>query len=206
MSQRPDHHAALQSLVEYHLPFCTEHFDDDGVITLLTPQVNVLALNATYGLARSGPTRTRLVACTSALLGQPVSAVRVGLYAPQPADSEVVVEQVSRLQLAQWSEVLAQAYDTPQWATALARHFALKLEADPHSVLLLAYDRNRAVGTLLWRNGAAHLWGTLDHRADVALLNAATFLGGMGLVVSLPEGCAVQLPDAQVVNYTLRDG
>lgn len=198
----------LPSLLAYFRPLASRVDDDAGQVTLLTPEVNVLALNATYLMGEtSAKMRSRLVASTRAVPGRDVGGLRVGEYVRQVTqagpESGVVVEQVSRLHVGEWAAVLAQAYDTPDWTSALARHFARKLEGERDSVLLMAYQQGRAVGALLWRAGAAHLWGTLKETAAAPLLNAASELGGSALWVSLPDSSSLHLPQFQVVQFTL---
>lgn len=208
----------LAELVAYFGPLSTLRRDFRDAVTLHTPGVNVLALNATF-LPDADPDRLplvaawhhaqelpALVAATAPLPGEEVAAVRVGLYHPQPAPGGIVVEQVSRLSLPLWTAVLAEAHGTPEWAPALARQIAVRLEGDAAAVLLLAYAGGEPVGALLWRgegeSGGAHLWGTLDPGVDAPLLNAAHALGG-GLRVSLPDTSPVTIEAAQEVQFRL---
>lgn len=196
--------SALSSLLAFFTPLASEVFEDAGAVTLLTPETNILALNATYCVGRCPVApRSRLVVGSEVVPGQDVGGLRVGLYQPQARTSSVVVEQVSRLQLAAWAGVLAEAYDTPEWAASLARHLGAKLEGDNTSVLLLAYDRAEAVGALLWRNDMAHLWGTLDGAVDVPLLNTAAELSASTLLVSVPDQSGVAVREAEVLTFTL---
>ncbi|WP_412028630.1 hypothetical protein [Deinococcus yunweiensis] len=191
--------APLAGLAAYHAPLSTLQREQGGAVTLLTPGVNVLALNVTYlPMERSGVDLDAvrdwhegqgvpvLVASTGTVPGaREVRRVRVGTFAPPDHDGSevgVVVEQVSRLHLPAWAQVVAQAHGTPDWAPALAHHLAARLDGDRNAALLLAYCQGEPVGALLWRavpdGGAAHLWGTLDSRATGPLLGAAAALGG----------------------------
>lgn len=208
----------LDELVAYFGPLSLLRRDFRGAVTLHTPGVNVLALNATF-LPDADPDRLpliaawhhaqempALVATLTPLPGQEVGAVRVGTYHPQPASGSIVVEQVSRLSLPLWGAVLAEAHGTPDWAPALARQFAARLEGDPAATLLLAYAGGEAVGALLWRaqgeGGSAHLWGTLDPDVDAPLLNAAHALSEK-LRVSLPDTSPVVIKAAEEVRFWL---
>jgi hypothetical protein len=212
---------AAADLVAYHAPLSTVQRAQGGAVTLLTPGVNVLALNATFlpddasdvnlDMVRGwheGQGVPVLLASTAAVPGaREVARVRVGTLAGPPGgpDSAVAVEQVSRLQLPGWARVLAQAHGTPEWAQALARQLAPRLEGDRDAALLLAYRDGEAVGSLLWRaapgGGAAHLWGALEAGAVQPLLRTAAALGGT-LRVSDPGG-AVALAGARDVIYSL---
>ncbi|GAA5512547.1 hypothetical protein Dcar01_01261 [Deinococcus carri] len=210
---------ALTELITYFEPLSTVRRDFRGAVTLYTPGVNVLALNATY-LPDADPDRLplvvawhqaqempALVAAIVPLPGAEVGAVRVGTYHPQAEPGLITVEQVSRLSLPAWVAVLTEAHETPEWAGALARHLAARLEGDPAFTLLLAYAGGEAVGALLWRatpggGGAAHLWGTLDPAADAPLLNAAHALSG-SLGASLPDTSPLSLADEVAVTFHL---
>lgn len=212
---------ALTELVTYFEPLSTVRRDFRGAVTLHTPGVNVLALNATY-LPDAAPDRLplvlawhhaqempALVAGTVPLPRQAVGTLRVGTYHPVLGSGAIVAEQVSRLSLPAWAAVLAEAHGTPEWAAPLARHLAARLEADPAWTLLTAYAGGEAVGALLWRaeaagGGAAHLWGTLDPVADAPLLNAAHELGG-NLRVSLPDTSPLSVADEVNVFFHLLD-
>ncbi|GAA5532150.1 hypothetical protein [Deinococcus aluminii] len=210
---------ALTELIAYFEPLSTVRRDFRGAVTLHTPGVNVLALNATY-LPDADPDRLplvaawhhaqdmpALVAASVPLPGEEVGAVRVGTYHPLPDAGRIDVEQVSRLSLPAWAAVLTEAHGTPEWAGPLARHLAARLEGDPAWTLLTAYAGGEAVGALLWRagaegGGAAHLWGTLDPAADAPLLNAAFGLGG-GLRASLPDSSPLSVADETGVTFSL---
>lgn len=210
--------AHLQDLVDFHAPLSTLQRVQGGAVTLLTPGVNVLALNATFlpddqgevGLdaVRDGHRSQGLpvlVACAGPLAGaREVARVMVGRWQPGlgPAPSDVAVEQVSRLQLGAWARVLAGAHGTPEWGDALARHLARRLEGDRQSVLLVAYGAGAAVGALLWRDNAAHLWGMSHEAATGPLLRAAFDLGG-SLRLSCPAGGPTQPGEARAVVYSL---
>lgn len=211
----------LTELVTYFEPLSTLRRDFRGAVTLHTPGVNVLALNATY-LPDADPDRLplvaawhhaqempALVAATVPLPGLEVGTLRVGPYHPVPGFGAIVAEQVSRLALPTWAAVLAEAHGTPEWAAPLARHLAARLEADPAWTLLIAYAGGEAVGALLWRGaagggGAAHLWGTLDPAVDAPLLNAAHALGA-NLRVSLPDTSPLTVADEGAVSFYLLD-
>ena len=211
----------LTELVAYFEPFSTIRRDFREAVTLHTPGVNVLALNATF-VPDAGPDRLplvaawhhaqempALVAATVPLPGEEVGAVRVGSYHPHPDAGVISVEQVSRLALPTWSAVLAEAHGTPEWAGPLARHLAPRLEGDRGVTLLTAYAGGEEVGALLWRaepggGGAAHLWGTLDPAADAPLLNAAYGLAG-SLRASLPDSSPLGVVGGVTVTYRRLD-
>lgn len=218
----------LTELTEYFAPLSTFQREEGGALTLLTPGVNVLGLNATYlpevvpdlrsALAwHAAHGLPPLLASRGAVAGaREVAALKVGTFVPgQPQDSGIVVEQLSRLHLHKWADVLTAAHGTPQWATPLARHLAARLEGQRDSLPLLAYNpAGEAVGALLWRagatGGAAHLWGALDPRAAQALLTAAAALG-TPLRVSVPSSPPplreeTGLSAAERVNFSLIDG
>ncbi|SMB94462.1 hypothetical protein [Deinococcus hopiensis] len=208
----------LAELVTYFEPLSTLRRDFRGAVTLHTPGVNVFASNATFvpdaDLARLPPAaawhRARgvpaLMAAVVPLPGEEVASLRVGTYHPTPEPGVIVVEQVSRLGLPVWATLLTGAHGTPEWAGALSRHLAPRLEGDRHFTLLMAYAGGEPVGALLRREskgeGAAHLWGTLDPAADAPLLNTAHALGST-LRVSLPSGSPLQVVDEQTVFFTL---
>ncbi|EYB68750.1 hypothetical protein DEIPH_ctg017orf0092 [Deinococcus phoenicis] len=212
---------ALTELVTYFEPLSTVRRDFRGAVTLHTPGVNVLALNATF-LPDADPDRLPLVtawhhaqempglvAATVPLPGEEVGALRVGTYHPQPEAGVIAVEQVSRLSLPAWAAVLTEAHGTPEWAGPLARHLAARLEGDSAFTLLTAYAGGEAIGALLWRagaagGGAAHLWGALDAAADAPLLNAAHALGGR-LCVSLPDTSPLEVMNEAHVRFSLLD-
>ncbi|THF87999.1 hypothetical protein E7T09_01890 [Deinococcus sp. KSM4-11] len=212
--------AGLGDLVAYHAPLSTFQREQGGATTLLTPGVNVLALNATFlpdDPSDVDMTAVRdwhegqgvpvLVASTGPVPGaRAVARLRVGTLTGMDAELEagVVVEQVSRLTLPSWARVLAEAHGTPGWADALAQHLAVRLEGDRDAALLLAYREGTPVGALLWRSsGAAHLWGSLDRRATRPLLRAAAELGGPLRVSEV--GQTLPLDDAQEIIYSLLD-
>lgn len=209
----------LSELVGYFEPLSTVRRDFRGAVTLHTPGVNVLALNATY-LPDADPDRLplvaawhraqdvpALVAAAGPQLGREVAAVRIGDYQPTPEMGHLVTEQVSRLALPAWAAVLSEAHGTPEWAGPLARHLAGRLEGNPAYTLLSAYAGGEVVGALLWQSapdgrGAAHLWGTLDPAADAPLLNAAHALG-RSLCASLPDTSPLTVTSAQTVTFQL---
>ncbi|WP_291428278.1 hypothetical protein [Deinococcus sp.] len=208
----------LTDLIEFHAPLSVVQRTQGGAVTLLTPGVNVLALNATFlpGDVAGRVERVDLravqdwheaqglpplvawagAAAPAGLGVQRVAQVWVGDWAgePEPLDALVRIEQVGRLHLSAWAAALCAAHGTPEWAAGLARQLAAPLEAAPRGfTLLMAYRDGQAVGSLLWQargpGGAAHLWGALDARAGAALLNAAASLGD-GLRVTVPAGWA----------------
>ncbi len=198
----------LTELTEYFAPLSTFQREEGGAVTLLTPGVNVLGLNATYLPEDMPDLRSALAwheaqgmppllaSLTPVLGAHPVAALDVGPFTPtQSYPQDIVVEQISRLHLQKWADVLTTAHGTPEWATPLARHFAARLEGQRDYLPLLAYSgAGEAVGALLWRGaggkGAAHLWGALSEPAATALFSTATALGEE-LSVSLPK---TQLP------------
>lgn len=223
----PDPLTPLDEVLDFFRPLASERREVGGVTVLHTPGVNVLALNAAYLPADVGelapPWRASwqeqmpapLVLSARAWPGEDVGGLRVGTYIRRPDPGGIAVEQVSRLHLATWAGVLAESYDTPEWGTALARHFAACLEGERTSVLLLAYAGSEVVGALLWRDlgkrgagseGGAHLWGTLDPAADTALLNAAAELSGGRVRVSLPDASPLSVTDEEVLTFTRLEG
>lgn len=201
----------LTELTDYFAPLSTFQREEGGAVTLLTPGVNVLGLNATY-LPEVVPDLRSvlawhmahellpLLASLSPVAGaQQVAALEVGTFTPtELQESGIVVEQISRLHMQKWADVLTAAHNTPEWATPLARHLAARLEGQRDYLPLLAYDSaGAAVGALLWRGvngkGAAHLWGALDEVAARALLNTAAALED-GLRISVP----ISSPDLNI--------
>ncbi|OLV16826.1 hypothetical protein [Deinococcus marmoris] len=197
--------AVLSELIDYFAPLSTFQREEGGAVTLLTPGVNVLGLNATYLPEVVPDLRSALawhevhelpplLASLSPVAGaQQVSALEVGTFTPvELQESGIVVEQISRLHMQKWADVLTAAYGTPEWATLLAQHLAARLEGQRDYLLLLAYDgAGEVVGALLWHGikgkGAAHLWGVTDETARLPLLNAAWALAE-GLRVSVLPG------------------
>ncbi|GGS31525.1 hypothetical protein [Deinococcus knuensis] len=225
--------SVLADLIEFHAPLSVVQREQGGAVTLLTPGVNVLALNATFlpgdvtGVNlrdvqdwHEGQGLPPLMAWAGAdapagLAARPVARVWVGDWAGQPepldapAGEQVVVEQVSRLHLSAWAEALCAAHGTPGWAAGLARQLAGPLEAAAGAfALLMAYRDGQPVGSLLWQargaGGAAHLWGAADAGAGAALLDAAAALGD-GLRVTVPDGWA-GLDRHESVTYALLTG
>ncbi|MGM9322759.1 hypothetical protein ACS0QO_17685, partial [Deinococcus aquaticus] len=140
--------SALADLIEFHAPLSVVQREQGGATTLLTPGVNVLALNATFlpgdvgGSVgdvdlravqdwHEGQGVPPLVAWAGAdapagLAVRPVARVWVGDWVgePDPPDASVVVEQVGRLHLSAWAGALCAAHGTPEWAAGLARQLA----------------------------------------------------------------------------------
>ncbi len=215
----------LADLTEYFAPLSTLQREEGGALTLLTPGVNVLGLNATY--LPSGGVDPRPALAWQEAQGQPpllasaqlpagvneVDAVLVGTWpraaVEPPAAASVVVEQISRLHLGDWAAVLCTAHGTPGWAAALARHLGGRLEHERTYTLLTAYRDGQAVGALLWQarnaGGAAHLWGALDTDAARALLHAAAALG-TPLNVSVPRSWVADLGRSVVTDGWVRYG
>ncbi|MBX8464618.1 hypothetical protein K5D85_05580, partial [Deinococcus sp. RIT780] len=128
--------SALADLIEFHAPLSVVQREQGGAVTLLTPGVNVLALNATFLPGAVGGVNLRdvqdwhegqglppLVAwagpdAPAGLAVQEVARVRVGGWVgqPNPPDASVVVEQVGRLHLSAWAGALCAAHGTPGWA------------------------------------------------------------------------------------------
>ncbi|MBB5364687.1 hypothetical protein [Deinococcus humi] len=211
----------LTELTEYFAPLSTLQREENGAVTLLTPGVNVLGLNATYlpedvpdlrsplawHEAQSVPP---LLASLKTVVGaREVAALEVGTFKPiEPQATDLVVEQVSRLHLQKWADVLTAAHGTPEWATPLARHLAARLERQRDYLPLLAYSgAGEAVGALLWQgiNGrsAAHLWGALSEPAAEALLATAAALG-RDLCVSLSTTPMLKTNSALVYSETVK--
>lgn len=218
----------LADLLEFHAPLSAVQREQGGAVTLLTPGVNVLALNATFLPAdlrgvdiaavldwHEGQGVPPLVATAGPLVGLPgreVARVRVGQADPAPWAGEgvpgegVVVEQVSRLHLRPWAEALTRAHGTPGWGEGLARQLAARLEGDRDFVPLSAYRDGEVVGALLWHSraggGAAHLWGAADAAVEAALLRAAGALAPT-LIMSRQEHEPVVGSAGEVVHYSL---
>ncbi|WP_420596611.1 hypothetical protein [Deinococcus sp.] len=203
---------ALRTLLDYHRPLSTFAHSWPGGESLLSPGVNVLGANAAY-LPPDADQATLTAARDWALehelpplrvlLGDGGDAghLRVGRFIGDGHSSAVQVEQTSRLHLPRWAGVLAEASGQSEWASALARHLAARLEALPNAALLIAYAGAEAVGALLWQPTGAHLWGTLDEAVDAPLLSAAAELSGGELSVSLPDTSPLEVLDAQSVSF-----
>ncbi|GAA0504627.1 hypothetical protein [Deinococcus depolymerans] len=216
--------SALADLIGFHAPLSVVQRGQGGAVTLLTPGVNVLALNATFLPGDVGGVDLRdvqdwhegqglppLVAWVggevpAGLKVQEVARVRVGDWAGEagPPDDPVVVEQVGRLHLSAWAGALCAAHGTPGWAEGLARQLAGPLEAAAGAfALLMAYRDGQPVGALLWQargaGGAAHLWGAADAGVGEALLNAAAALGA-DLAVTLPGDARWDGPSVRAVT------
>lgn len=221
--------SALADLIEFHAPLSVVQREQGGAVTLLTPGVNVLALNATFLPGDVGGVNLRdvqdwhegqglppLVAWAggevpAGLAVRTVARVWLGDWVgePDPPDASVVVEQVGRLHLSAWAGALCVAHGTPGWAAGLARQLAGPLEAAAGAfALLMAYRDGQAAGSLLWQargaGGAAHLWGAADTGVGVALLDAAAALGD-GLRMTVPDGWA-SLNRHESVTYGLLTG
>ena len=212
----------FSELLAYFQPLAAGRHDLGPCAVLQTPGVNVLALNAAYLPAAAAdhlPEVRRwfgaqgtppLLLSDLSLPGEDMGGLRVGTWTAEEPTQTIVVEQVSRLQLSVWAAVLAESYETLEWAEPLTQHFAPRLEGDRTSTLLLAYADGDPVGAGLWRAGpggagAMHLWGTLDSAADAPLLSVAAELSGGTLRVSLPDASPLSVPDAEVLAFTLLD-
>lgn len=209
----------LTDLLTFFRPLAAQRERSGDFDILLTPQTNVLALNCAYGPEESGAAREGLLGTFAAWgapplvlspylwAGEDVGGLRVGKWAAQPEDTGIRVEQISRLHLTQWAAVLAESYDTPEWAAPLARHFATALEGQRDYVLLLAYAGDEALGAGLWQarsaGGAMHLWGVLEGAVERPLLNTAADLSGGQVRVSLPDHSALRMEDETVLTFTL---
>ena len=204
----------LQNLLEYYRPLSTFSHGWAGGESLLAPGTNLLGANAAY-LPEEADESTLAAARDWAeqhdlppLRLRPGSAgdagtLRVGVWRAAAGPSAIQVEQISRLHLPRWAEVLSEAHGQGEWATPLARHLAARLESLPNTALLLAYAGNEAVGALLWQPCGAHLWGTLDAAVDAPLLSAAAALSGEELSVSLPDSSPLSVTDEQTVSFGL---
>ncbi|WP_221089565.1 hypothetical protein [Deinococcus aquaedulcis] len=216
---------ALAHLLAYHAPLSTLQRDQEGgAVSLLTPRVNVLSLNATYlpcdpsGVDLPAVAQWHahhdlppLVATTAPLPDTaPVATLRVGGWAasPLPPSRSVVVEQISRLHLGPWAEALTQARGTPGWGSWLARHLGARLETERSYLPLLAYQGDEIVGALLWQaqgpGGAALLWGARHAEAARALLDTAAGLSASLLVAWGADDLAagLQPPEHEAVVFS----
>ncbi len=206
----------LQRLLDYFRPLSTFSHGWPGGESLLAPGVNLLGTNAAYLPDDVDPdvdpatlraardwARQHGVPPLRAVLGDAGEAghLRVGTFRAAERPSALHVEQISRLHLPRWAAVLAEAHGQPEWASALARHLAARLEALPGATLLLAYAGSEEVGALLWQACGAHLWGTLDPAVDSALLSAAAELGGGEVWVSVPDTSPLNLSSGQSVSF-----
>lgn len=209
--------SALTSLIAYFEPLATIRRDLRGTATLHTPGSPLLGANATYllpgvnldvlPLVRAwhlGQEAPPLVLGAAVVPGaQEVAAIRVGIYHRHPEPGVVVVEQVSRLHMARFAAVLAEAHGLLEWAEVLAGQLARRLEPRPEAILLMAYAGGEPVGALLMLAGAAHLWGTLDPAIDAPLLNMAAELSGGSVEISLTDASPLSVEDELVLRYAL---
>lgn len=208
---------ALDSLLSYYEPLSALRRDFRGTATLHTPGSPVLGANASYLLPGS-PTDVLpllkvwhqaheappLIASLGELPGAPPErTLRVGVYHPSPEPGVIVVEQLSRLHMARFAAVLAEANDVPEWALPLGRTLAASLERLPGAALLMAYAGGEEIGALLWQESGAHLWASLDPAGDAPLMNAAAELSGGSVWTSLPDDSPLRLPGAAEVCFTL---
>ncbi|WP_155298220.1 hypothetical protein [Deinococcus kurensis] len=216
----------LADLLEFHAPLSTVQREQGGAVTLLTPGVNVLALNATFLPADLGgvdvaavldwhegqgvPPLVATAGPLTTLPGREVARVRVARAGTAREGAGVgegvVVEQVSRLHLGPWAEALTRAHGTPGWGAGLARQLAARLEGERTFVPLSAYRDGEVVGALLWQaraagGGAAHLWGAPDEEVEGALLAAAAGLGAPLQVSSVHE--TVTGVERELVHYSV---
>lgn len=213
---------ALASLLAYFRPLATLNRTWPGASeALLSPGVNLLGANAAYldaeadwaaaqvwarehrwPLLRARLDEGRHVPAQAEVVG----TVKVGTVRVGTLRSPLQIEQVSRLTLPIWADVLAEAHAQPEWSPLLARHLAARLETLRDHALLLAYAGAEPVGALLWQPSGAHLWGTLDPAVDYPLLSAAADLSGGALLVSLPDTSPVQVADEVTVRFELEGG
>ena len=213
---------ALASLLAYFRPLATlSRIWPGGSEALLSPGVNLLGANAAYldaeadwDAAHTWAREYRWPLLRARLDGgqhvpaqaQGVGTVRVGMVRATSLRGPLQIEQVSRLTLPVWAEVLAEAHAHPEWSPVLARHLAARLEGVRDYALLLAYAGAEPVGALLWQPSGAHLWGTLDAAVDHTLLSAAADLSGGELLASLPDSSPVQGEDEVTVRFELEEG
>ena len=202
--------SALESLLAYYEPLSALRRDFRGTATLHTPGSPLLGANASYLLDGASPDVLPLLRAWHlahgappliASLGQmpghsPEQTLRVGPYVPVPDPGIIVVEQTSRLHMARFAGVLAEAHGLPEWAEPLGTGLAASLERLPDAALLLAYAGGETIGALLWQPSGAHLWGSLDPAADAPLLNAAAELMGGPIWTSLPDSSPLTVQDA----------
>lgn len=211
----------LADLIGFHAPLSVVQREQGGAVTLLTPGVNVLALNATFlpgdvtGVDlrdvqdwHEGQGLPPLVAWAGSevpagLKVKEVARVRVGRWSgrPDPLDApagkQVVVEQVGRLHLSAWAGALCAAHGTPGWAAGLARQLAGPLEAaaGPGTAgafaLLMAYRDGQPVGSLLWQARGA---GGAAHLWGAADAGAGVAL--LNAAAGLGADLTVTLPGA----------
>lgn len=212
---------ALTSLLAYYEPLSALRRDFRGTATLHTPGSPVLGANASYLLPGSSRDvlpllkvwhqaheAPPLIASLGELPGTPpVQTLRVGVYHPSPEPGIVVVEQLSRLHMARFAAVLAEAHGAAEWALPLGRTLAASLERLPGALLLMAYAGGEEIGALLWQEidgeDAAHLWGSLDPAADTPLMNAAAQLSGGSVWTSLPDDSPLNVVNTAEVCFTL---
>lgn len=208
---------ALEFLLAYYEPLSALRRDFRGTATLHTPGSPLLGANASYLLTGASPDvlpllrvwhlahdSPPLLASLGEVPGQmPEQTLRVGYYSPVPDPGIVVAEQTSRLHMARFVGVLAEAHGLPEWAAPLGTRLAASLERLPDAALLLAYAGGEAVGALLWQAAGAHLWGSLDPAADAPLLNAAARLSGGPVWTSLPDSSPLSVQNASEVCFTL---
>lgn len=209
---------ALTDLLAYFGPLASGQEEVAGGVMLHTPETNVLGLNAAL-LPDAQPERMREAAAWQRARGRPpllavegrsgeeiIASFRVGAYKADHSPSPFAAEQVSRLHLSQWAAVLTEAHGTTEWAGALTRHLASRLEGAREYTLFLAYAGGEAVGALLWQaagtGGRAHLWGTLDPAVDRPLLGSAARLGEP-LWVSVPPDSPATVEGGQEVSFLL---
>ncbi len=216
--------SALESLLAYYEPLSALRRDFRGTATLHTPGSPLLGANASYLLEGASPDvlpllrawhlahdSPPLIASLGEMPGHPPEqTLRVGPCVPGPDSGIIVAEQTSRLHMARFAAVLAEAHGLPEWAAPLGTGLATSLERLPDATLLLAYAGDEAIGALLWQPSGAHLWGSLDPAADAPLLNAAAGLSGGPVWTSLPDSSPLSVQnmtgqDASEVCFTLLD-
>lgn len=202
----------LRELLDFFTPLAKVRRVLRGAAVLHAPAHPILGANAAYVFDEEGALRadtwyraqgapTVLASPTSFAGGEEVLSLRVGTFRALPLASTVVAEQISRLHLTVFAEVLCAAWGLPDWHDDVARSLAASLEGRSDVTLYLAYD-DRPVGALLARGGRAHLWGVTTDAALLPLLNAACELGGGEVRTSVPNDHPLALHAAAPVVFS----
>ncbi|PYE56210.1 hypothetical protein [Deinococcus yavapaiensis] len=202
----------LRELLDFFTPLAKVRRVLRGAAVLHAPAHPVLGANAAYVFDEQGAVRadtwyraqgapTVLASASSHPDGDEVLSLRVGTFRALPLASTIVAEQVSRLQVAIFAEVLCDAWNVPDWEEDVARALAAALEGRSDVTLYLAYE-DRPVGALLERGGRAHLWGVTNEAALLPLLNAACELGGGEVRTSVPSEHPLALHAAAPVVFS----